>query len=521
MVINIDKLHDQLISRKYGKWLFFWGALFLIFSAVTGFLFYVYKSEQGVFAGIKVPEGSANYSYSFSVLNHVIQGYYLASIVCVFCLFVFLVHFILYVISIPNPASDVVSIEMKQSKSIQIIAWDGFNEKDFRQLLSQNSFGQIDILEYVRGINKVTHLRYNESKFDLLVADCEFLKRHYASGRNLEDCSPGKDPLYDSLWPKLNSSLTSKIHENISFNHMKLGIPIRLGMHDILANTSILKNFFSGNTNQLSYRDFKLTRIIECIRAGEASERSKIGLWNWYVPTMPTLLKLSLGNSVIAKELFKSYGDINFWEKNRDELTSALDDIVETIKRNKDCFCLVNDPKEVKDWFNSQRADGVSKPHNLLFLLGGGSFLLGKENCFDRISSIVPANDELLMFVECVSIISKRDNNDAQAPKQILSKLFEVDTHLQACNRNAYLCIPTTNEALSKLFNDVEFAKKPEYSALVNYARRFKVLDTFQDGSMGERKFANSVVHRQLPPNEFLWYVKNSWNKIESYLSES
>ena len=91
---------------------------------------------------------------------------------------------------------------IKKRKGIQVIAWNGFNE---REVKSHYKKSRLDVLEYVRGVEKVTHLKYEGSLFDVLIADVEFLKRHDI-GRKLLEL---KGNNYDSLWDRIPLSLST------------------------------------------------------------------------------------------------------------------------------------------------------------------------------------------------------------------------------------------------------------------------------------------------------------------------
>lgn len=134
-------------------------------------------------------------------------------------------------------------------KRIHLIAWSGFNETQVVGPYEAVSDARLNVLEYVRGIEKVTHLRNEGSLFDVLISDVEFLARHHI-GFTLHSLT---SPEYRPLWDKVIPSLAYAVKQEGG----GLGIPVRFGVNDIVLNVHAappsIRDKTERNDAELSY----------------------------------------------------------------------------------------------------------------------------------------------------------------------------------------------------------------------------------------------------------------------------
>jgi hypothetical protein len=86
---------------------------------------------------------------------------------------------------------------------LQVIAWEGVGDEAVVRPYRRN---RVAVLEYVRGIDRASHLRYDQRLFDVLVADVEILSRHNMPenrGRLIHLGDEGYKSLWDQIWARI------------------------------------------------------------------------------------------------------------------------------------------------------------------------------------------------------------------------------------------------------------------------------------------------------------------------------
>src|SRR5262249_20799096 len=119
--------------------------------------------------------------------------------------------------------------------SLQAITWAGFGQimRHFRE------WGKVEVIEYMRTLDGISNLLYNENFFDVLVCDIEFLPRHSREVmlKRLEDnlihhFNPDVKKLsLCALWDKLVPGL-----KQLGEGNGLRGLPIRWGITDVVLN---------------------------------------------------------------------------------------------------------------------------------------------------------------------------------------------------------------------------------------------------------------------------------------------
>ena len=356
-----------------------------------------------------------------------------------------------------------------KKKGVNLIAWEGFGEDPITEDFKSGKKTPLDVLEYVRGLDRLTTLKYNRLLFDVLIADIEYLRLHNVSNRlvKLEDSD------FKNLWEKIPNSLQIPIREQGEL----LGIPVRCGLNDIVLNLELSKDQLPNQTIALleatsgpnypglSYSDFSLEKLLV-----NNSDR-KIGLWNWYLPTLSVLL-LTKGISPIEK----------IWQQTQ----QTIEEITEDIVKNRNKFLLYDTP---------ERATFGLENNEVWILFGGGTCLLpGDSELRKKFKSVIPEQGAIL-WVECASMLA-----DSELSKSFIDFILQKDVQCKLANRRAYRACPVTIEALSSM--DAKAAELAGKSAIFEF-----------------NNLRPKIKIRQLPSNWRAW--EDCWDFVNHNVSHA
>jgi spermidine/putrescine-binding protein len=320
---------------------------------------------------------------------------------------------LLFLVAFASLGVYLVEQRRHRRKSLQVIAWAGFAEPEI--VKPYEKISRLALLEYVRGIDRVVNLKLEDSFFDVLVTDIEFLDRHNI-GKKLKELS-------GAPFPSLRDRVVRGLRD-ATLKHCGawLGIPVRWGLNDIIINETKVKQLFGPQFQVTSYQDLRLDRIIPLSRP-----ECEIGIWNWY---LPSLLVMLLGDGVPL---------------HREELANAdLDRVkrcIDLILNNPDRFLLFDDPAEA----TSHLRDG-----HVWTVLGGGSWMLPFEPEQRRDLKAILPQEGALMWIECAGIINHAEKSERKAAS-LIEYLLEKQTQRELSRRRAYRTFPATREALEDL----------------------------------------------------------------------
>lgn len=388
--------------------------------------------------------------------------------VALIMLLVFLIFTIITFLKYMEDLSD-----LRRKKGVNLIAWAGFGEDPITTAFESGKKTPLDVLEYVRGLERLTSLKYRGRDaqarlFDVLISDIEYLKLHNVAGnlRPLDDNTG-----YGEAWQEISSDLAIRIKEQGEY----FGIPVRCGLNDIVLNLELSKDKLPEPTiiqlegsegpryNSLSYSDFSLKKLIET----NPSQPPRIGLWNWYLPTLSVIL-LTKGISPVEA----------VWQQTREKIKEITDYIVD----HKDFFVLYDTPESA--------TRGLSK-NEVWILLGGGSCLLpDAQGAQRKFKSVIPREGAIL-WVECVSALTI---SDVELSKSFIEFLLEKNVQIKLAEREAYRACPVTNQAL----NDI-----PARTAAL--AGKDSIFGT-------ENRLRQDIYIRQLPPRWRDW--QDCWDSV-------
>ena len=362
------------------------------------------------------------------------------------------------------------TITQPSHKRIQLIAWSGFSEPEVVRPYEVSAETRLDVLEYVRGVEKVTHLRHEGSLFDVLISDVEFLTRHHI-GFKLQSLL--NSPEYAPLWDKVVPSLASAVKQV----GKGLGIPVRFGLNDVVVNVKAapqpIREMIERNDPDISYTHFKLQNLVK-----HANPGCRIGLWNWYLPTLTQLL-LTDGVSIDEVAL-----------QGRDRIQKLTD----YISHNDAYFVLCDEPDIATQYLIDRK---------VWIILGvGGAFLPPVAHGRDELRAIFPKEGGVL-FVECAAVIRNPRGSEALS-RGYLEHLLNVDTQLLLSHRQSYRTSPVTKEALAHV-------SEQDYERL-NLHRVFNNRDDFT--------LAPNVVLRKLP-TAFWREWENCWEVVDNKITHA
>ena len=345
-----------------------------------------------------------------------------------------------------------------ETKRLQLIAWDGFNEDEVKSSFSSKP--RPDILEYVRGVEKVTHLKYEGSLFDVLIADVEFLTRHNLGQKLLSL----QGPHYEPLWDKIPLALRMQIKNAGN----QLGIPVRCGLNAIIINTRAAEKVL-GNPHISSYSDLQLSKILPV-----STTQCRIGIWNWYLPSLSILL---LTEDRISLQ--------NVWAQPLGKIKTIIDIMVDI--NNRDKFLLLDDPKDATDHL----VNG-----DVWVIPGGAGWLMPLESERRKDLKVIVPQEGAIMWVECAAIIRNPEGGE-DLSRGLIQHYLESKTQLLLAQRRAYRTCPVTTEALRALSAPI--------ASVVDCNNIFD----------GDRLRAE-VVLRKLPQDAPAW--EECWEKVELHV---
>lgn len=349
----------------------------------------------------------------------------------------------------------------RKSRHLQLIAWNGFNEPE---IVKSYRGPRLDILEYVRGIDRVTHLRYGKSLFDVLISDVEFLTRHHDPHNLLF-----LDKLdYEDFWDLIPPELRFRVEAA----GRCLGIPVRCGLNDIVVNSRGFEKALSKPPTKsgLSYRELSLSTIVN-------NTDIRIGLWNWYLPTLGVLL---LTEGVALNRV---------WDQKAVTVKAITDFIVQ----HKHRFLLFDQPGD---------ATRFLKANQVWTVLGAGGWLI-PANAAERgnLIALVP-NEGVLMWVECAAIIDNREAHQAFS-KDLIKHLLQPSTQHLLAERHAYRACPVTVSAIRDLSKDMD------------WVQTFNIDRIFDFDSTKNLPLKDKVVLRELPKDEWRNW-ESCWETVDA-----
>ncbi|MEY2483609.1 MAG: spermidine/putrescine transport system substrate-binding protein [Verrucomicrobiota bacterium] len=374
--------------------------------------------------------------------------------------FVFAITGLLFVIVAPL----VAWVIERNRTALQLIAWTGFNEPEVTLPFVRTQKSNIDVLEYVRGIEKVTQLKYCGSLFDVIISDVEFLDRH-EKGHRLRSLTGVK---YEGpLWEKVNESLATEVQTAAGG---KFGVPVRFGLNDIVINSSKTHELFGKQTIS-SYKELKLSEVLS-----NTSVDCRVGLWNWYVTTFPILL---LAEGVPLKDI---------WFQPE----STIIALKNTILANKEKFYLFDYPED---------ATKSLRQGKVWTILGSGGWILPRQVEHRQGLQAIMPTEGAIMWVECAGIIHN-DEKTVELSRSFIEYLLNKETQTLLAERESYRACPTTQEALDSLPHD-----------LCQLFHKDRVFD--------DKRTLNSrnVILRQLPKDWRVW--EKHWEEIDATLTHA
>jgi spermidine/putrescine-binding protein len=335
-------------------------------------------------------------------------------------------------------------------KRLNVIAWKGFGEAELRRGFAKRAV--LNVLEYVRGVEKVSHLRLEDSWFDVLVADLEFIPRFDSSRLvQLTDDYVRKEVNIEELWHSLVPDLAGSIHH-------RLGIPVRCGLNAILLNRERAASILSRD-EPTSYTFLKAADLTAF------PTTPKIGLWDWYLPSLAIFL---LAEGIPLNQIFNQDG-------------GRVKQIADQLKLNIDRIQLFRTPELLTDAILSG---------SVWIVPGGGGWLLPADASKANACKVVVPTEGALLWAECASILVHAE--ERPLAEQYISYLLEQKTQLEICKRKAYRACPVVPVVFGEITRDM--LESSDLKRIFDSNNRIK----------------NNLVFRQLPVHWREW--EDAWD---------
>ena len=373
----------------------------------------------------------------------------------------------------------------KQASSVQVIAWHGWEENEIWEGMRKQ---KPDILTYVGSFELPSRLMYRNSLFDVIVADLEFLPGYFAGAAIMNLKNFLKSPSENITWRTHFDNTVGLLNENEKLiitevadrsDKFVMGLPMEFAFQEILLNDKAKKLLIQEERDRLlphhdcppylrplSYKTFGLNALLE-------KEDLKIGLWNWYLPTLSILLLIE--GSDIA----------NLWNTG-----ASVRPIIDKIKDHKDQFRLLDDQRSVYASFKS----GID------IVLGAGSWALPNRDAgSEYILQVIP-KEGIIAWATAAAVLNRPD-----AGKGVIHGLLD---YLRTSK--AQTAITEGNERRSLAAEKSVF--KQQLTQMHPLSESAKILL----GENGNVKYKDDVRFRQKPKDWFHW--ESVWRELQDKL---
>lgn len=349
--------------------------------------------------------------------------------------------------------------DYKKRDILRVIAWDGIGDSDITSGFEASCSLRVDCLEYVRGIEKITHLRKEEGPFDVAIVDREFLI--YFDDKKIVPMI--KDVLTTEQEKKVEG-LFSQIVRPLCKTPGRLGFPVRCGLNAMLINTEKAKEIIG---------DQEITTYGFLNNLDQYPDKPKIGIWNWSLPTLSIFL---LAGGVHINQVSSQYYDEN-------QEHNEINKIIANLIRNQQKLKFLELPHQVED---------ALRNNEIWVLPGGGGWNLplnAKDT--DDWKVIVPREGAYL-WVECACILEHGDKNKSLL---YIEYLLKTETQKAICSRRkSYKACPVSTQDIIYI---------PDEMAETSDKKRI-FTDTLE--------LQKSVNFRELPDDWPGW--EKAWNKL-------
>lgn len=357
---------------------------------------------------------------------------------------------------------------------LRVVAWEGYGEEGVLRTLPEKK--AVEVLEYVRGLGNISSLRIRGEPFDLLITDAEFLA-HQHSGRWLVPLSQDNFKSHG-----VDAATYRKNVSPIWIGDSAFGVPLRWAPNDIIWSQLKAPDFEVSD-----YRDLLLDSLLQVETA------AKIGLWNWYLPTLQ-ILSLAWYQAQNCKADEKVNLSNFSWHTNIGRYVIS-DHLVSPIKEHRDRFRLINSPAGIRDALSPAPVEEDS----CWIVLGAGSWALGRESPPDILTRH-PASG-VTVWLECASLLATQQTRGTvqhssksrhqDLVNRTLEALTETDTQLALARCESYAAMPSTSAAMQAIVQQ-------DGTSFVRSA--VQLLDETNKALVAEK-----FLPRQLPKDRFLW----------------
>ena len=371
---------------------------------------------------------------------------------------------------------------------INIVAWRGYADPSILNKLPP----RIDPLtiEYVRGVSRVETLLVRHEPIGVLISDAEFLHEHH-QGEYIDAVRPkpryeDKTDLGKGLEPPFKHDAPQMQYIRVkSHNDAKprmLGVPIRWAINDIVFNHKKASEANFAEDPQ-DYSDFHLSTVLSVtdeLNCGGA--QYKIGLWNWFHPTLQTLL-LCEDESIGVPHVHLVRADSN-------DGATDIKQVTKVIKENADRFVLLDDSTQVREQ--------LLQSHGCWIVYGAGSWALTLDQLGHNDLSIVVPNRGVTSWVECLSFPHRGLDSNKMRP-QFVDAFLQTNMQVALCESSEYLSAPVGAEAMAELLAKQTNVANEGVNPYLHHLRRHGIINDEDDIE------AHRFIPRRLAEDWHLW----------------
>jgi hypothetical protein len=331
---------------------------------------------------------------------------------------------------------------------INILAWVGWEVLEWRSPHNPGTFlMRVQTLYYNRGISTDTTVYTGMREgFHIELLDAERL-----ATENVDEQNRALAQLHAD-----NHEIVQNIFDNSKMNSdvAKYGVPVRFGFNEIIysSNCSVFKNIKGRSITELK---------LSGLRQKWLADHNKnlpftILLWDWYLPTMATLLAIyaskedlrdDCGHHTINQVFDFSKEQV---EKISEKIKADFEALSDDEKYGPVIFKKAQDVRVMQRAIQDNIRD-IKIKEKFLIALGSGSTAVGaKENT--GVSAFHP-QEGILTWVELASLVkAHRDNPTAI---NVIGSLLLSDStqrELLSSNSIAPYGLPTRKESLQRVF---------------------------------------------------------------------
>lgn len=371
-----------------------------------------------------------------------------------------------------------ITFTQVDKQRVNVVAWRSYAES----AVLEHFPAVVDpwIIEYVRGIHRIETLRVNNEPIGLLISDAEYLREHHQG----EYLMPIKTQTrWENLLEKPFRNIDQwKEHVGDRNGGKVLGIPLRWALNDIIFNKrkAIDAGYEVGKLE--NYINFNLSSLLNI-----QDNKYKIGLWNWFLPTLQHLL--------LCESEDVNIQNVHEVQVRQNLVSITIESVAKVIKNNAERFLVLDSPSEVRERL-------VEDDRGCWFVYGAGSWALSLRHFeHPEIVKVVPSKG-VTCWVECLSFPTP-GLNERNLQEQFIDAFLSPKMQVALCSGSEYLGAPVTEAAIAEIAGRIKQSGQSRtvdpLTPYVSYLMKHGFIDHQQN------ILPSMLVPRRLPKEWAVW----------------